>query len=619
MKTQHYVLLALLFGWSQHSFGQLEIVSKLLPDDTAVVVFADDIPALADRIREFPLFEDEHFDKALEIACNETNPLIHEDKWEPLLDKLEALVSDPERVEQLYLAIHSIDPKDVRYTVLLKSRPGQNEKMGSAIGGFIEFLKEINKEEDVSESNEHVEDGELRTLEFFGSHQARFGDWSIVGNDRDQIENIGKRIEGKRVGRTLDEARVFHATRNRLNSKWAKPGVIHVFVRPDALRPYFTDIEDETWKAMRVSELPGAAVQISLNDANPYIVANTIIQFTSPATGIAKQWQAYREIKEWPRLPYEIVGLNALAFERAELESAKAEIHDEIHGEGDYVRNKMERYKKLEMDYEEDFIKRSNTYFAAYFYNQNQYRMFALFEKVVNYDAMHQYAKGMVKLDNNDKKNFPVQEIKIDKQFDFKVWGMTNEGMYEWYKDFVDEVVKKPEDFTYKTSTQLAFALSDQWYVHSPIMFLEDIFASLHGMKEQEGFETVKENVVEIEKGLGFSKQACHVKVDSFATYGYIPNEILQQYFYSKFNYSRYDGNGNYDRPPPALVEILKAIRQNELKPDLDDTGDVVAVTQYHLLRSLTNTLDKQYMVYSVDGSTMQVGVTLSGKTKSKE
>src|SRR5690606_31358509 len=96
-----------------HLSAQLEVVSKLLPDDTAAVVFADNIPALADRIRDFPLFADEHFEKAVETACNEENPLIQKEKWNTFLDKLEAMVSDPERVEQLYLAIHSLNPNDV--------------------------------------------------------------------------------------------------------------------------------------------------------------------------------------------------------------------------------------------------------------------------------------------------------------------------------------------------------------------------------------------------------------------------------------------------------------------------------------------------------------------------
>jgi hypothetical protein len=620
MKTQYFISLGILFFVQLQLSAQLEVVTKLLPDDTAAVVFADNIPALADRIRDFPLFADEYFEKAVETACNEENPLIQKEKWNTFLDKLEALVSDPERVEQLYLAIHSLDPNDIRYTVMLKSRLAQNENMAVAVSNFVEFLKHIDQKESATESSENLDPGKLRALEFFGSYQASYGDWSIVGNDQRQIENIGKRIKGETTGRTLDEARVFHATRNRLTSKWSKPGVVHVFVRPEALRPYFPEIDDQTWKAMRISELPGAAVQISLNDSNPYIVANTIVQFTSPATGIAKQWQAYREIETWPRLPFEIVGLNAMAFDREEVEAAKAEMNDQKNGEGDYLRTKKETYLKYDIDYEKDFIKRSNTYFAAYFYHEANNRQFALFEQVRDRDAMLKYVKGMVKLDNNDKKEYPVQEIEIENQMDYRVWGMTNEGLYKFYKEGNVNSEKRPDEITYKTFPVYGFALSDVWYIHSSLSHFEEIFAALENMHEINGFETVKKQVAEIEKGLGFAKRACHVKVDSIATYQFMPSQYMKKHYQAKFNVEDYNGQPDYKVPPEAYGNAIRALSKGDVAPDLEDSKEVIATTQYYLLKSLLNSLDRQYMVYGMDGSTLQVGVTLSGKpTKSEK
>ena len=613
----------LLFS-NLHLAAQSQKVFDWLEESTAAVVFIDDIPEVVSRIEKLPLFQSEQFAKAIQIATNEESPIMLEENWDELKEKLREFFIEEEYLEEVLFVIHEVTPQSLEFSILLKTRKDSKDLVTQKLDSIAESLDRLIEKERSDKENDNdspeqqptatkKKSGKSKQLALPGLARVDFKDWIIVGNSEQGLQNIVDRMSGLAFKkRSLKKSRIFNLTQKQLATRWTENGLVHIFLRPNSLRDFFPKQTEKMWNALRIHELPGCAIQVELAEKKTELRANGVLKFTFPPSGIAKQFLAYEEIEEVPSLPHDIELLDFQGVNRSPKDHlvATRTIYDEANEEGSYDAQQKKRYEKFEEDFFEKTFDRSAEKFTVVYKDKKDRRLWFLMERVNDYEGMEKFIRGQVKFQNRFRKGFKITELDAPNIDGFILWGLTDENLYKEYKKRSPKGKLKRDQVDYRTRNNTGFALSEDWYIQGNIADIEEFAPILEDAASANSSGNFRDEVADLEKTLGFQNHSIKIEFETSDSYRDSVYQFMHRYLVSKF--PEYKPG---QRPPKEFIRLSTELSQHgRFKPDPKNRKDIIAAVQFELLKGLLESFNQRLTLYSREDHILRIGMKISSK-----
>lgn len=448
--------------------------------------------------------------------------------WQGILEELR-------RIKSLTIVFYDLDPKQLKWVV------------------FLQYENVDLEEGEQSYSRIRQLSGLLRGLGEFpantpepklSSDSTLFKNTVIFGSEPEAVEQLSRETKAP-----LAKDRRFLRAWTQLPSG----SDVQIFVVPESLRAFFSDLDDQQWESWQVQEMVGASVALNFDDSSEGPVGMTgraTVAFTVPPTGMVDLWSCCRELESYPKIPFPFYEFEMENYDTTEKVEAFGRMQKAINPNGETYMEVLNRtYEPLGLNAEKDVVPAHSLslgvrYLQKFAAVSEMRPMLLSIWGVNDKAAARRYVEAVVKKTNQNRGN-PTRDMKLEtgilRDSDLFFFSETEEAArYHAARQFGSEPENEPEfqDRFQATDDEPLFprevqAVNNAWYVRSErdaaLRFL--VSNSEEGDESQDYTSLIRDNVLKIRNREKLSGKLFRVEFftpNSWSTYSWVNSPIEQ-------------------------------------------------------------------------------------------
>lgn len=278
---------------------------ELISDDTLAAVFISD-PAAVIRSVEKCLLTGDTWPQIESWLCNEESKFATQDQIDDFLESLSRLRAVVREFKSVAIVLHSFEQQRPKFSIVIESTDRQCADLIEEFGSLAAILSDI---------------GIFK--EYVAKFNETFGNLQLSKVDRFHVlthEDSPLPISTMQPNSLIDS----RSFRRGWNQVIATPWDIAIYFSPRhaaELAENYLDLHaDSRYAEKQRATLPEGfndivciCTSINLSDSHPDSLAlvRNFLCFTVPRSGLAKEWESYKPITEYPHLPLPVFELKA--------------------------------------------------------------------------------------------------------------------------------------------------------------------------------------------------------------------------------------------------------------------------------------------------------------------